>query len=46
VPDVPVISFHVDPEKFAEKYRHWRGSILDDRQRSWMLDSEGNVLDF
>jgi hypothetical protein len=46
VPDVPVISFHVDPEKFAEKYRHWRGFILDDRQRSWMLDSEGNVLDF
>jgi hypothetical protein len=46
VPDVPVFSFHVEPQKFRERYRNWRGYVLDDLERSWMLDSEGNVLEF
>jgi catechol 2,3-dioxygenase-like lactoylglutathione lyase family enzyme len=46
VADVPVLSFHVDPKKFVERYRNWHGFVRDDAERWWMPDSEGNVIEF
>ena len=46
MPDIPVLSFHVEPQKFRGRYRNWRGFVLEDAERWWMHGSEGNVLEF
>ena len=40
------ISIFVELQKFRERYRNWRGFVLDDLDRWRMLDSEGNLLEF